>query len=71
MYLSEIAAAGVSPVTHLISVGFASEAQAEKSNAMIGASAGWATYLDVAAKAGTYHGTYLQRTLATWGSDGE
>ncbi len=67
VHLSEIAAAGISPVTHLISVGYASEAQAETATATMDATEDWATYLEASGKAGTYQGTFMMRTLATWG----
>jgi len=71
VHLSAIAAGGLSPVTHLISVGFASEAQAESSNAVLRATNDWAKYLEASGKAGSYDGTFMMRTVATWGNDGE
>ena len=71
VHLSAVAAAGLSPVTHLISVGFASEAQAETANAATQATEDWATYLEASGKAGSYEGTFLLRTIATWGGSGE
>ena len=71
VYLSEVAAAGLSPATHLISVGFASEAQAEASNAALSATPEWQTYLAASRKVATYEGTFMLRTLATWGNAGQ
>jgi hypothetical protein len=71
VHLSEVAAAGITPVTHLISVGYASEAQAEASNAAMRPTKEWATYLEASRKAGTHQGSFLMRTLATWGNEGE
>jgi hypothetical protein len=71
VYLSSVAAAGLSPSTHLISVGFASEAHAETSTAALEASKAWATYFKASRKAATHDGTFMLRTLATWGSQGE
>ncbi|TFG97143.1 MAG: hypothetical protein E4H11_02330 [Myxococcales bacterium] len=71
VHLSEVAAAGLTPVSHLISVGYASEAQAEASNAAMRPTKAWATYLEASRKAGTHQGTFLMRTLATWGNEGE
>jgi hypothetical protein len=61
VFLSAVAAAGLAPATHLISVGFASEAQAENSSAALTATKEWATYQEASGKA---------RTVATWGDDG-
>jgi hypothetical protein len=68
VHLSAVSAAGMSDVTHLISVGFESEAEAETwGDAMI-ATNDWAAYLDASGKASEFRGTYLIRTIKTWGA---
>jgi hypothetical protein len=67
VYLSEVVAGGITPVTHLISVGFASEAEMESWNATRDASADWATYLKASRKAAVYLGGNLSRDLKSWG----
>ena len=68
VHLSEIAAAGIAPVTHLISVGFKSEAEAEKSNATLTTTEAWAAYLEAASKVADGNGAYMMRTVRTWGN---
>jgi hypothetical protein len=66
-YLSAVVAGGITPVTHLISVGYASEAEMESWIATRDASADWATYLTTSRKAATYLGGNLSRDLKSWG----
>jgi hypothetical protein len=70
VHLSAVAAAGMAPATHVISVGFKNEAHAENANADRIASAAWATYVKASQTAGNYRGTYMLRTIATWGNAG-
>ena len=67
VYLSAVVAGGITPVTHLISVGFASEAEMETWNATRDASADWAAYLKASRKAAEYLGGNLSRDLKSWG----
>ena len=67
VYVSEAVAAGMAPVTHMISVGFASEAELDAWNTLRNATADWAAYLGEARKAGDYLGTNLARDLKVWG----
>ena len=67
VYLSAVQAGGITPVTHLISVGFASEAEMEAWNTMRDASADWAAYLKESRKAAEFLGANLSRDLKTWG----
>jgi hypothetical protein len=67
VYLSEVVAGGITPMTHMISVGFASEVEmAAWRDAMVG-NADWATYLDASRKSSDYLGNSLSRTLKSWG----
>jgi hypothetical protein len=68
VHLSEIAAAGIAPVTHLISVGYKSEAEAEKSNATLITTEAWAAYLEATSKVVNSTGAYMMRTVKTWGN---
>lgn len=67
VYLSAVVAAGLSPVTHVISVGYASEAEmfawVEKRNT----TQDWQNYLDASNPVSEYLGGALGRTLKTWG----
>ncbi len=67
VYLSAVVAGGISPVTHLISVGFASEAEMETWNATRDASADWAAYQKASRKAAEHLGANLSRDLKSWG----
>ena len=71
VYLSEIAAAGIAPVTHLISVGYKSEAEAEKSSAKLVATKEWAAYFEAASKAADNNGAFMMRTVKAWGNDAQ
>jgi len=67
VYLSSVTAGGITPVTHLISVGFASEAEMASWTATRDASADWAAYLKASRAAAQYLGANLSRDLKTWG----
>lgn len=67
VYLSTVVAGGITPVTHLISVGYASEAEMEAWTATRDASADWATYLKASRKVAEYLGSNLSRDLKWWG----
>lgn len=67
VYLSAVVAGGITPVTHLISVGYASEAEMEGWNSTLDASADWAAYLKASRKAAAYLGGSLSRDLKSWG----
>jgi hypothetical protein len=71
VYLSEIAAAGLAPVTHLISVGYQSEAEAESAGATLSATQAWADYVQAAQKAADNSGAYMMRQIKTWGDAGQ
>ena len=68
VHLSAVAAAGMTNVTHLISVGFESEAEAESWGDGMATSSDWAAYLEASGKASEFRGTYIIRTLKTWGT---
>ena len=67
VYLSRVAAAGFTPATHVISVGFSGEAHAESASAALFASDAWATYQEATRDVAERLGTFISRTLATWG----
>ncbi len=69
VYLSAVGAAGIAPATHVISVGFKSEAHAEASMAVLNQSEAWATYMAASREAATVEGTFVLRTVSTWGAD--
>lgn len=67
VHLSAVAAAGITEVTHLISVGFESQAESETwGDALVGKS-DWTAYLDASGASSEFRGTYVIRTVKTWG----
>jgi hypothetical protein len=68
VYLSSVTAGGITPVTHLISVGFASEAEMQSWTAARDASSDWAAYLKASRAAAQFLGANLSRDLKTWGA---
>jgi hypothetical protein len=68
VYLSEVIAAGSSPLTHVISVGYASEAEMADWTAKRNASKDWSTYLEASRKTAEYLGANLARDVKTWGA---
>jgi hypothetical protein len=67
IHLSGIIAGGITPVSHVISVGFASEAEMETWNDSLDGSADWKAYTDAANKSAEYLGGNLARDLKSWG----
>jgi hypothetical protein len=68
VYLSEVDAAGVTDFTHVISVGYESEAEAEAWIAELRGTEDWTAYIEASQKAGEFGGTFVIRTLKTWGT---
>jgi hypothetical protein len=67
VHLSSVVAGGISPVTHSISVGFASDVErASWGDAMQG-NADWEAYVEASRKAADYLGNNLLRDIRTWG----
>ena len=67
VHVSAVVAGGMTPVTHVISVGYASEAEMEAWADVRGPSADWATYVKKTQGISTYLGGSLGRNLKTWG----
>ncbi len=68
VYLSEVVAGGISPVTHVISVGYASDAEMHDWLAVRDPSPDWAAYLDASRAVSDYLGAGQARTMKTWGA---
>jgi hypothetical protein len=68
VHLSAVGAAGVTTFTHVISVGYESEAEAETWIAEISGTTDWAAYLEASGKAAEFGGTFVTRTIKTWGT---
>lgn len=67
VHLSGIVAGGLSPVTHTVSVGYASEAEMEAwADSLLG-NADWAAYLEVSRGLADMLGANLVRDLKAWG----
>jgi hypothetical protein len=71
VHLSAVAAAGLSQVTHLISVGFESEAEAETWEDLIADSKDFEKYQKASREVSTFAGAFMSRTMQTWGSSGD
>lgn len=71
VHLSAVAAAGLSPVTHLISVGYESEAEAETWNASMLTTRAWASYVEATRGSMTPAGSYMIRSIKTWGGSAD
>jgi hypothetical protein len=67
VYLSAVVAGGISPVTHVISVGYDSEAEMEAWVAKRNASADWAAYQQASDPVSEYLGASMARTVKRWG----
>ena len=68
LWLSSVAAAGMGGVTHVLSVGYQSEAEAEAWNATMLPSADWAAFSDATDTMSTLDGSFVLRALKTWGT---
>jgi len=68
VFLSRVVAGGLSPVTHVISVGLASEAALESWQDETQGSSDLEAYLATSRKSADYLGNDLIRTLKTWGA---
>lgn len=68
VHLSAVDAAGVTDITHVISVGYESEAEAEAWIAELSGTTDWAAYLEASATAAEFGGTFVTRTIKTWGA---
>lgn len=71
LYLSSVAAAGMSSVTHVVSVGYESEAEAEAWNAVMLASPAWAAFQRATDPISENAGGWVLRTVKTWGTPPE
>jgi len=68
VHLSGVSAGGITPVTHVVSVGYASEAEREAWIQTRSGSAAWATYIEATKASSRLLGTSLFRNLESWGS---
>lgn len=70
MVFSRVVAGGLSPATHLISVGFETEAEAEDWEARLEASPANAAFMKATAGTYRYLGASILTTIKTWGELG-
>jgi hypothetical protein len=68
VFLSAVVSGGLTPVSHVISVGQASEAAIEAWEQTLQGNADWAAYLEASGKAAEYLGNNMVRTVKTWGA---
>lgn len=67
VHLSQVVAAGMSPQSHSITVGYASEAEMEEWQSALRGNADWRNYLVASRAASDYLGANLVREIAAWG----
>ncbi|MDJ0868677.1 MAG: hypothetical protein QNK03_21395 [Myxococcota bacterium] len=67
VFLSSVVAGGMSPVTHVISVGQASEAAIGAWEEKLRGNADWLAHLEASRAAADYLGNDMVRTVKTWG----
>lgn len=67
LHLTALVAGGISPVTHGIVVGYASQAEMEKWNESIAATPEWRAFLSELALSSDFLGSNLSRTIQAWG----
>lgn len=68
LYLSSVDAAGMSDVTHVVSVGYASEAEGEAWGEVMFPSAEWAAFQSATGSISENAGGWVLRTVKTWGT---
>jgi len=68
VHVSSVVAGGLTPVTTVISAGYASEAEMEAWIDVRNGTADWATYVEASGKVSEFLGTSLARTVKRWGS---
>lgn len=67
VHLAGVLAAGISPLTHTVSVGYSSEAEMEAWSASLMGNADWAAYLDASRPTAQPLGSTLFLTIKSWG----
>jgi hypothetical protein len=67
VHLEGVIAGGITPVTHAISVGYASEAEMEAWAGLLMGSADWAAYLEASRPTAQPLGSSLLLTIKSWG----
>ncbi len=67
VYVNAIVAGGISPVTHVIVVGYESEAEMEAWNDGNATNPEWAAFLGELALSSEFRGSSLSRTIKAWG----
>jgi hypothetical protein len=71
VHLSTVAASGLSQVTHLLSVGYESEAESEGWGDPLAGNADFAAFQEATGRVSTFAGAFMIRTVQTWGGSGE
>jgi hypothetical protein len=69
--LSTVAASGLSQVTHLLSVGYESEAESEGWGDPMANNPDFASYQEASRRVSTPAGAFMIRTIQTWGGSDE
>lgn len=67
VHLSSVVAGGLTPVTHVISVGYTSEAEMDSWLDVRDASADWTTYVQASNPTGEFLGSAMARDMKAWG----
>ncbi len=67
-HLSAVVAAGMTPMSHLVTVGYASEAEMETWQLGLQGNADWQKLLDALEASAEFQGASMVRTVKVWGS---
>ncbi|MEO0983281.1 MAG: hypothetical protein AAFX03_11595 [Pseudomonadota bacterium] len=67
-FLSAPIAMGQTDVTHMVHLGYASEAEMEAWSDSLAGNADWRTFLEEINAAADYHGAEMSRTVKVWGA---
>lgn len=68
VHLSSVVAGGMGAPTHVVSVGFASQAEAEQWQESLAGNADYQTFLESVQEVAEYHGANLAIRVKTWGN---
>lgn len=68
VHLSQVIAAGMTPMSHLVSVGYASEAEMETAQLSLTGNSDWQALLDAVNESAEQLGSSMSRTVKSWGT---
>jgi len=68
VHLSQVIAAGMTPMSHLVTVGYASEAEMETAQLSLTGDSDWQALLDAVNESAEHLGSSMSRTVKAWGT---